>query len=297
MRIYEAPYAGWNRCLFMENDTVQLVITLEVGPRILRYALKGGDNMFCELPDHIGRTGDPAWVSYGGHRLWTAPERLPRSYPADNHPVAYTVDGNTVTVTPPAEVENGVQKQMSITLGESGSDVTVTHRVTNLGRWPIELAAWGITVTDKGGLEVIPEPSDPNALLPNRKLALWPYSKMNDPRVYFGERYITVRQDPTIAPPFKLGVDARDGYAAIFNHGCVFIKRFESRAGADYPDFGVVFESYVCGDMLECETLSPLTVLDEGETVTHTETWALYRSDAPAATDEDAIDRLLSRYR
>lgn len=297
MRIYEAPYAGWNRCLFMENNTVQLVITLEVGPRILRYALVGGANMFCELPGQIGRTGDDEWVSYGGHRLWTAPERLPRSYPADNFPVDYTVDGNTVTVTPPAEIENGLQKQINITLDDTGSHVTVTHRVTNIGRWPIELAAWGITVTDQGGLEVIPEPNSPFALLPDRKLTLWPYSKMNDPRVYFGERYITIRQDPAIAPPFKLGVDAKDGYAAIFNHDCVFIKRFESRSDANYPDFGVVFESYVCGDMLECETLSPLTVLDEGETVTHIETWELYRSPAPAATDEAAIAALLEPYR
>lgn len=297
MNIYEAPYAGWNRCLFIENDTVQLVITLEVGPRILRYAPLDGQNMFYEFPEHIGRTGDDHWNNYGGHRLWTAPEEFPRSYPADNFPVDYAVDGNTVTVTPPAETENGVRKQLVITLAETGSEVVVEHHVTNIGRWPVELAAWAITVTDKGGLEVIPEPSDPNALLPNRKLALWPYAKMNDPRVYFGERYITIRQDPAIAPPFKLGVDAKDGYVAVFNHGQVFIKRFASLPDANYPDFGVVFESYVCGDMLECETLSPLKMLDSGETVVHTEKWELHPSACPAYNDEVEIDRLLGLYR
>ena len=31
INIYEAPYAGWNKCLFIENDVVQLIATLEVG--------------------------------------------------------------------------------------------------------------------------------------------------------------------------------------------------------------------------------------------------------------------------
>ncbi len=297
VRIYEAPYAGWTRCLWMENETVQLVMTLQVGPRIIRYAAQNGANMFYEFPHHVGRTGDNEWLNYGGHRLWHAPERAPRSYPADNFPVAYTVSGNTVTLTPPPETAVGTQKQMIVTLDDTTSQVTVEHRITNLGAWPIELAAWGISVTDQGGLEVIPEPNDPAALLPNRKVALWPYAKMNDPRVYWGDRYITLRQDAQMHTPFKLGVDNRAGFAAVFNHGHVFIKRFDSVPGANYPDFGVAFESYVCGEMLECETLSPLQTLDTGETVTLTERWELHRSEAPAATDEAEIDRLLGLYR
>lgn len=296
VRIYEAPYAGWKRCLFIENETVQLVATLDVGPRIIRYAAQNGENMFYEFPEHIGRTGDSEWLNYGGHRLWTAPERMPRSYPADNFPVDYSMDGNTVTLTPPCETAAGIQKQIVVTLDECTSTVTVEHKVTNTGLWPIELAAWGITVTDKGGLEVIPEPQDPNALLPNRRVTLWPYSKMNDPRVCWGDRYITIQQDPTIEPPFKLGVDGRDGMVAVFNHGQVFIKRFAYETDANYPDFGVAFESYVCGDMLECETLSPLKTLDAGETVTMTEVWELHASACPASGDEAEIDRLLKPY-
>ena len=297
VHIYEAPYAGWERCLFIENDAVQLAATLEVGPRIIRYAAKNGANMFYEFPAHIGRTGDSEWLNYGGHRLWTAPEERPRSYPADNFPVDFTVDGNTVTLTPPPETAAGIQKQILVTLDDVTSAVTVEHRVTNTGLWPIELAAWGITVTDQGGLEVIPEPNDPNALLPNRKVALWPYSKMNDPRVYWGDRYITIRQDNTVDPPFKLGVDGRDGVVAVFNHGQVFIKRFDVEPNATYPDYGVAFESYVCGEMLECETLSPLNTVNAGETVIWTERWELHESASPAPDDEAEIDRLLKPYR
>ena len=48
VKIYEAPYGGWQKCLFIENEVVQLVVTLEVGPRIIRYALQGKENVLDE---------------------------------------------------------------------------------------------------------------------------------------------------------------------------------------------------------------------------------------------------------
>ena len=125
VKIYEAPYAGWEKCLFLENGIVQLVITLEVGPRIIRYALIDGENMLCEKEDQVGTTGGDEWKIYGGHRLWSSPEVKPRTYPADNFPVKYTVDGSSVTVTPDAEELSKTHKEMVITLAEDSSRVTV----------------------------------------------------------------------------------------------------------------------------------------------------------------------------
>lgn len=296
VKIYEAPYAGWNKCLFMENDFVQLVATLEVGPRVIRYALKDGENLFCEKADQVGTTGGDEWKIYGGHRLWSSPEVKPRSYPADNFPVAYEIDGNSVTLTPAEETLSRTQKQIVITMAEDSSRVTVEHHITNTGCWDVDLALWALTVCDNGGLEVLPEPESYEALLPNRRVTLWPYSHMNDSRVYWGEKFITLLSDPAKAAPFKMGIDNACGWAAIFNKGCVFIKRYPVEPEVEYPDFGVSCETYICDYMTECESLSPMMRLAPGDMGVHVEEWELHKAERPDAKDEAAIEAILEQY-
>ena len=296
IKIYEAPYAGWNKCLFIENDFVQLAATLEVGPRIIRYALKNGENMFCEKADQIGTTGGDEWKIYGGHRLWHSPEVRPRTYPADNFPVTYTVQDSSVTLTPPAEELSRTQKQIVISLSENSSRVIVEHRITNIGAWDIDMALWALTVLDNGGLEVIPEPENYDALLPNRRISLWPYSKLNDSRVYFGEKFITLLSDPKKEEPFKIGLDNPRGWVGLFNKDCLFIKRYPVEPEAEYPDFGVSFESYICDYMTECESLSPMMRLSPGAMGVHVEEWELLPCKMPEAKDEKALEDIFNRY-
>jgi hypothetical protein len=77
-------YNGWQNCLRLENALVDVVITTDVGPRIIRYGFLGEENEFAELEEHAGQSGGKEWRMYGGHRLWHAPESLPRSYYPDN---------------------------------------------------------------------------------------------------------------------------------------------------------------------------------------------------------------------
>ena len=296
VKTYVAPYAKWDNCLFMENGIVQLVITLDVGPRIIRYAFMDGENLLCEKTEELGLKGDDQWHIYGGHRLWHAPEIFPRTYPNDNFPVKYSIDGNTVTVTPDAEDYSRTQKEMAITMSEDSSNVTIEHRITNIGAWDVDLAIWCLTVCANGGLEVLGEPENYQALLPNRRVSLWPYSKMNDHRVYWGERYITLLSDPSYEKPFKLGLDNHLGWAAIFNKDCLFIKRYPVEPEVEYPDFGVSFESYICEYMTECESLSPMMHLTPGSTGIHVEEWSLHREKQPCATDEAAIKTIMDKY-
>lgn len=296
VKIYEAPYAGWEKCLFMENEVVQLVITLEVGPRIIRYALIDGENMLCEKEDQVGTKGADEWQIYGGHRLWAAPEVHPRTYPADNFPIKYSVEGNSVTVTPEEEELSRIQKEMVITLSENSSNVTIEHRITNTGVWDVDLAVWALTVCDKGGLEVVKEPDKYHQYLPNRRIALWAYTNLNDHRVYWGEKFITINSDPEFEAPFKIGIDNPHGWAAIFNKDCLFIKRYPVEPDAEYPDYGVSFETYCCNYMTECESLSPMYHLAPNAMAVHVEEWELHKEARPDAKDENALQEIMNKY-
>jgi hypothetical protein len=292
---------GWKNNLRIDNGDAELIVTLDVGPRILSYRLAGGQNVFKEYADQMGGSGESDWKIRGGHRQWTGPEDHTRTYALDNGPVASREVGKgVVRFTPAPETEYGLQKELDVRLASSGSRVTVVHRYTNVGKGPTELAPWGISVMAPGGIEVIPLPpkrphpgSPKNArsaadFAANQLMAIWPYLDFQDPRWRFGTKFITLRQDPGRGPT-KLGLAHKLGSVGYLNSGTLFVKWFEYREGQIYPDDGVNFETFTNEDMLEIETLGPLISLDPGQSVEHTERWELF-GGLGAAGDESQIE-------
>lgn len=291
--INEIAYGGWQRNLHLTNGQVELVATLEVGPRILRFGMVDGVNVMKEFAEQLGGSAEDEWHSRGGHRLWHAPEAKPRSYPLDNYPVTATeIAPLHVRLTPPPEVENGIQKEIDILLAANENKVTLTHRLRNIGRWDVSLAPWALTVMDVGGLAIVPLPekrSHNDCLTPGFPLVIWPYTDFTDPRLKLGSRYITLRQDPQLSP-IKFGMALQEGWAAYMVHDLLFVKYFDYLPNADYPDFGCNFETFTNEEMLEVESLAPMVTLASGEEVEHVETWRIF-ADVPEVTDEAGIDR------
>ncbi|HRI89355.1 MAG TPA: hypothetical protein PK869_13870, partial [Candidatus Hydrogenedentes bacterium] len=187
------PYGGWPNCIVLSNGKVDVVVTTDVGPRIMRYGFVGGQNFMNEYADLLGKTGGDEWRIYGGHRLWHAPEAQPRTYAPDNSPVKYEWDGATLRLTQDTEKSTGIKKQMEITLDAESSKLTVLHRLTNENEWDVTLAPWALTVMAKSGRAIFPqEPyiSHTDYLLPARPIALWHYTDMKDPRWTWGTKYI-----------------------------------------------------------------------------------------------------------
>src|SRR5947209_821404 len=115
--VEKVEYRGWKNNLRLSNAVVEVLVTLDVGPRILVYRLVGGANVLKEYAGQLGRSGEPDWQIRGGHRLWTSPEDLTRTYVPDNQPVSYReLPGGTVRLIPPADEANGIQKEIDLTL-------------------------------------------------------------------------------------------------------------------------------------------------------------------------------------
>jgi hypothetical protein len=288
VKLEKIAYRGWKNNLRIDNGDAELIVTLDVGPRILSYRLAEGQNVFKEYAEQLGRSGEPDWMIRGGHRQWTGPEDHTRTYALDNGPVKdREVDRGLIRFTPAPETEYGLQKEIDVRLTSSGSRVTVVHRYTNVGKGPVDLAPWSVSVMAPGGIEVIPLPdkrphpgSYKNArsasdFAANQLMAVWPYLDFQDPRWRFGTRFITLRQDPERGPT-KLGLAHKLGSVGYLNAGTLFVKWFEYREAQIYPDDGVNFETFSNEDMLEIETLGPLISLDPGESVEHTERWELF---------------------
>ena len=61
-------------CASMGNDSLNLLVTQSVGPRIISLSLNGEENILASLPDfNVDRPDGRTFHFYGGHRLWHAP--------------------------------------------------------------------------------------------------------------------------------------------------------------------------------------------------------------------------------
>ena len=282
-------------CYRLSNKTVEVVVTTDIGPRIVRYGFVGEDNLLGETGDDMVKTELGVWRPVGGHRLWTAPEAMPRSYSPDNDPVSFTIDGNTIRLVQRVEPKTGVEKALTVTLDETGTMVTVLHRLTNRNVWDIEVSPWALTIMNSPGEVIIPhEPyrSHDEYLLPARPLALWHYTDLSDPRWTLGKKYIRLKTDGQLKEPQKIGVGNAQGWAAYLRNRTLFVKRFPWVAGAAYPDFGSNTETYTAGTFIELETLAPLSPLAPGASAEHVERWFLFK-DVNVGASEQTLDAAL----
>lgn len=283
-------WGGWQECAVLSNGIIEMVIPLQIGIRIMRFAFSGGTNMFAEFADDMGKTGGDVWRLYGGHRLWHAPETRERTYSLDNAPIRLTREGDTVTLHQ-APDHAGIEKSIAITLSADSAQATLLHTLTNRGVWAVRCASWSLNVMAPGGTAIIPLPSRGNHetdLLPNTRLTLWSYTDMADPRWTWGRDYVLLRQDAHAAIPQKIGLMNPHGWAGYWNEGQLFVARAAVQPDAEYPDHGSSHEFFTNFAMLEVETLAPMVTLEVGASVQHTETWQLY-ADVPAPTSEAVV--------
>ena len=288
LAIETANFGGWPNCIRLSNGDIELVATTDVGPRIIRLGFVGGQNLFKNYEATLGRTGGKEWHNYGGHRLWHAPEVVPRTYAPDNGPVRHAWDGSTL-VLGNTESENGLDKEMRVTVSPTSPCVEVAHRIINRNPWAIELAPWALSVMAPGGRAIYPQEEflpHPDTLTPARPLVLWHFADMSDLRWTWGRRYIQLRQDPAATTKQKVGLLNKQGWAAYLLGGDALIVRYGYDPSATYADMGCNTETYTDPEMLEVETLGPLTRLEPGAYVDHVETWTLARVECGASDAE-----------
>ncbi len=297
-KIIEA-YPNFGRCLRLENDHVELCVTLDVGPRVIHFARPGGDNVFYtdvnseldstneELKEKYG--SDAVYKFYGGHRLWRAPEEYLITYCPDNDPVEYVIDekNNRVTFTPPPQPKTGLQMSMTITLNDQTGEVTVDHKIENVGKRKATVAAWAITQLKNGGVQILPQSKRETGFLWDRTLSIWPYTNMADPRVTWGDNAILLRGDSAIQRAFKLGTLNEKGWALYCTEEICYLKRFElPNRDLEYPDVNCNYETYTNHQFLEMECLGPVTQLAPQESTGLSETWSLYNYPLNFAWDD-----------
>ena len=98
----------------------EAIVTADVGPRIIRFGFVGGQNMFKEYADQLGKSGEAAFQLRGGSRVWKAPEDPVATWAPDNVPVSIKTTPNGLIATAP--VEPSVEAAGTSLAGEGAAD-------------------------------------------------------------------------------------------------------------------------------------------------------------------------------
>ncbi|MFN2119329.1 MAG: hypothetical protein ACK2T0_02950 [Anaerolineales bacterium] len=262
----------------LSSKLVQVDCLDTAGPRIVRLSYKGSDNLLAELPTASLPTPHGDYRILGGHRLWHAPEAMPRSYMPDGEGLKTTEVPGGLMLEGTTEKPTGIRKRIEVRLDPDEAKVTLTHTLVNEGSWEVELAPWAITMFRLGGTAILPTRSKDapaEGLLPDRHLSLWPYTRLDDPRLRLNDGFVRVRPTANM-PPLKIGSLSTEGWIVYWLDGILFRKSFDVFPRMPHPDYDCNAEIYCDNRFVELESLGPMSKLPAGGKAQHTETWELF---------------------
>ncbi len=302
-----SAYKNYGRVVSISNGVIEAYVTVDIGPRIIRFGYVGSQNIMNddtsnftpatskEFEDYFGE--GKAFNNYGGHRVWLSPESYPETYYPDCNPVSYEVLSDGAVFTPPAEYKNDVLKQITVRMDPDDTNLQLKMKVTNLSNKVKTFSIWGLTVSAKGGTLIVPMNTRNTGLLSNRIISVWPYTDLSDKRIYFGKKYVTLKQSEISESPIKLGFDLNCGSVYYLLNDDVFVKSFATNHPlGSYPDGGCSFETYTNEGFLEVESLSELSDVLPNASAEHTERWSLIKKPCDVDTkNDDSISAFLGK--
>src|SRR5947207_1867819 len=119
VKIEKTKYKGWENCYRVSNDEIELIVTGDVGPRIIRFGFVGGQNLFKEFAEQLGKSGEDKFQLRGGDRVWKAPEDPVATWAPDNVPIEVRVTPTGLVAREPIEPLTHLQKEIEVSMASS----------------------------------------------------------------------------------------------------------------------------------------------------------------------------------
>jgi len=281
----------------LENAHCWVEVLAQGGPRVVRFGLSGGENLFAETPSASWDGGHGTYELLGGHRFWFAPESDDCSVPDATGLTPSAIPGSTspaLRLIGAVEAPTGLRKTVEVRLDPDSSAMSIHHVLTNEGSRTLEIAPWPITQLRLGGVAVAPLPpgDEEPSRRPNQLVVLWPYASGTDERIQIGDHRLTVSARPD--RPMKVGCLSSTGTVGYLRDGLLVVLRFDPARGSIHSDLGCNLEIYCDDRTIELESLGPLATLNPGDSVIHDERWEIRAVGDLDVAGADALLRELA---
>lgn len=290
LNVSEIVSDEFGHCARLENDDIEMLVTLDYGPRIVSVSKNGSPNL-------IYNTVDPEIHRNHGHKMRIALEKSTNAIYCDNSPVRYSLlqDGVSFvqTLTQPTQLELSMDVVFSSEIGS----FMVVHSVLNRSLEDIRLSIYTETPYTDDGFVFIPQSNIRETDRPGRVLTLWENCSWRDKRLFIGDQYITVHSDTDYSQRLKIGVNNTAGFCGFVKGKNALIKRYVHNRTALYPfqacsAFATSNEKY-----LSLQTNSPFYIIAEGEYARHIESWIFTEYEGELHPDnETELDDFINSY-
>ncbi len=282
-------YHGWPDSFVLSNGAVEALVVPTVG-RIMQFRFAGEDHgPFWENPTTLGQLpGENSWDvsgSFGGDKAWPSPQSAwnwppPRGF--DSAVFTGSVTNGQVTLTGPVDPVFGIRVVRRLELHPAEPLLRVTTTFEKLGGGVSRVGVWVITQLENPVRLFLPVP--PASIYSSGYQALGSVP----PDIAVTNGLISMTRDKTSSA--KIGNDA-GALLWIGERNALLIEspRAEGLPRGAYPDNGCSAEIYTNPDptpYVELELLGPLTRLTEGESISATSSYRLYRRTGGTPLDE-----------
>jgi hypothetical protein len=283
MNIRKTSFDRFTDCYECAIGDTRLVITSDIGPRIVSLEVGKSGNIF--FFDQKGTFGYQDWRIYGGTRLWLAPETL-ASYEPDNAKCTVHQNNDSITITDEGQ---GKVVTKSMTVSEVKGRFLISFKATNTSSMPLDFSLWAVTCVAPTGTVFFPWGSETPGW-EMKKILYWD-SWIDHSTNVRSPQYEQTRDLFLIKPngeEGKVGTGGQGGFIGVTTEGYTFIKKFRRDPLGRYPDDGCACECYTCKAFVELETLSPIYTIMPNASAEFEEEWIVL----PAKTDLTKSDEL-----
>ena len=63
-------FRGWEHCWRIASSEMELVVTADVGPRVIHCGRRGGQNLFKTFENQLGRSGAMSAALFASLHVW-----------------------------------------------------------------------------------------------------------------------------------------------------------------------------------------------------------------------------------
>lgn len=274
MKTYITNDSEYGNLLWMTDGKTEVAVALDYGLRIVVLHCVGMENVLYHQPNDLsdGLTTEKGWRIYGGHRFWTSPENDDSYYP-DNEPIEYAIEEESVLLTQKTDLWTRFKKQLRLSFCDN-DDLKVEHILTNCNNHPVNVALWGITTLNGGGVAKIPCKGNAGGYAPNRALSLWFDTSISDDRLSF-ENDTIIGKHIFCENKLKIGAYSPQGKISMKNFGQKLEITFATHKMENCPDHGCNAELFLNKHIMELETLGEFKEIKPEKTANHTEYWRI----------------------
>ncbi len=278
-------YRGWEQCIRLSNDSVEVVINPQYGGQILHYSHIGKDNVLWAdsvingwgLDDYIRtrRSPDAGRFDVGYERLTENTHDV--VWAGEYHILAGSIDHLIIRSDICSAM--GIVVEREFRLGAHDSSLTIEQRMRNISNSAVEYCFWTRTLLPSGGVYHATYVESQRYLRGFSEISLIDDSLLETPP---SESRIMACEGIFTAYPYgeqrRYGIDTRDGISSYQRAGVLYRKECDYVEGGRYENNrGERFANmiYFNDDFIELEPHSTMEQIEPGGEFSYTEVWSL----------------------